>query len=197
MADGEGRRPEGPEGGLEGGRPERPAERDEFLELAKRAKADFVNYRKRVDEERKRWEVMAQRDLLARLLAACDQCGLAAKSADGDSSVESLRDAIRLVWSELEKFLKETGVSPVPTAGARFDPELHEAVFVQPSSEHPDSTVVDEVKPGYLFGDQVLRPAQVVVAKRPAGEDAATEEEKGEVGLENECDEDDNADGER
>jgi molecular chaperone GrpE len=167
------------------------AERDEFLELAKRAKADFMNYQKRMDEERRRWAAFAQRDLLARLLAACDQCRVAARSAGEDDSAESLRNAIALVWSEIEKFLKESGVSPVETADARFDPHLHEAVFAQPStSEHPDWTVIEEVKPGYMFGEQVLRPAQVVVSKRPpeekAGEPAEAGKEEAETGLEKE-----------
>ena len=84
------------------------------------------------------------------------------------------------VWSELERFLKECGVSAVPTEGARFDPNVHQAVFVQPSAEHPDSTVLSEVKPGYVFGEQVLRPAQVVVAKRPKPPHEAEEPEAGE-----------------
>lgn len=172
---------------------EKAAERDEYLELAKRAKADFVNYRKRMDEERRKWAALAQRDLLARLLTACDQCSVAAKSAASDCSVESLRSAIALVWSELERFLKETGVSPVPTEGARFDPNVHQAVFVQPSAEHPDSTVIDEVKPGYLFGEHVLRPAQVVVTKRPPEEDAEAGREEAETDLEKESAEGDNS----
>jgi molecular chaperone GrpE len=96
-------------------------------------------------------------------------------SAADDSNVESLRDAIALLWSELEKFLKECGVSAVPTEGRRFDPDVHEAVLVQPSTEHPDSTVLSEVKPGYVFGEQVLRPAQVVVTKRPPEKEADVE----------------------
>ena len=169
---------------------EKAAERDEYLELAKRAKADFVNYQKRMEGERKRWAAFAQRDLLARLLTACDHCSVAAKSAADDCSVESLRDAITLVWSELERFLKECGVSGVPTEGSRFDPDVHEAVLVQPSTEHPDSTVLSEVKPGYVFGQQVLRPAQVVVTRRPPEE--AAEPDAAECGLEKAATEDDN-----
>lgn len=178
----------------------RAAERDEYLELAKRSKADFVNYRKRTEVERRKWAALAHRDLLTRLLTACDQCSLAAKSAGEDPSVESLRDALALVWSELERFLKESGVSAVPTEGVRFDPNVHEAVFVQPSAEHPDSTVLSEVKPGYVFGEQVLRPAQVVVTRRPTEE--VEEEKREEVnerppeGLEKDAAEGDNgADG--
>lgn len=143
------------------------AERDEYVDLLKRTKADFANYQKRIDGERRRWGALAQRDLLARLLVASDQCRLAAEKAETDTSAESLRDAICLVWSEVEKFLQASGARLIPTVGEGFDPERHEAVSVSEREDVPDATVVTEVRPGYEFGDLVLRPAQVVVAKRP------------------------------
>jgi molecular chaperone GrpE len=146
---------------------EKAAERDEYLDLLKRARADFANYQKRMGEERRRWGLMAQRDLLARLLVASDQCRLAADSAREDSSADSLRDAICLVWAEVERFLDAAGVKRMETAGASFDPEKHEAVMVRMRDDLPDASIAEEIKPGYAFGDHVLRPAQVVVSKKP------------------------------
>ncbi|MHC4201328.1 MAG: nucleotide exchange factor GrpE [Planctomycetota bacterium] len=143
------------------------AERDEYVDLLKRTKADFANYQKRIEEDRKRWGAIAQRDLLARLMVAADQCRLAARKAETDTSAESLRDAICLVWSEVEKFLVASGARPIATVGESFDPERHEAVSVSNREDLPDSTVVAEVRAGYEFGELVLRPAQVVVSKRP------------------------------
>ena len=143
------------------------AERDEYVDLLKRTKADFANYQKRIAEDRKRWGVIAQRDLLAQLMVAADQCRLAARKAETDTSAESLRDAICLVWSELEKFLKASGARTIATVGESFDPDRHEAVSVSQRVDLPDSTVVAEVRAGYEFGELVLRPAQVVVSKRP------------------------------
>lgn len=145
----------------------RAAERDEYLDLLKRARADFANFQKRVAEDRKKWGAVAQRDLLARLLSAADQCRLSAEKSKGDDSAESLRGCIGLVWAELEKFLDSSGVRIVLTRGEPFDPHRHEAVFMQEREDLPDSTVVDEIRPGYEFGGQVMRPAQVVVSKRP------------------------------
>ncbi len=145
----------------------RAAERDEYLDLLKRSRADFANYQKRVEAERRRWGALAQRDLLARLLVASDQCRLAARKAETDTSAESLRDAICLVWSEVEKFLEVSGARVIPTVGESFNPDKHEAVSVAEREDVPDSTVVEEVRPGYEFDDLVLRAAQVVVSKRP------------------------------
>jgi molecular chaperone GrpE len=145
----------------------RAAERDEYLDLLKRARADFANYQKRVAEDRKRWGAAAQRDLLARLMGAADHCRLSAEKSKGDDSAESLRDCIGLIWAELEKFLDSSGVKFVPTRGQRFDPHRHEAVSMQEREDLPDATIIDEIRPGYEFGGQVIRPSQVVVSKRP------------------------------
>ncbi len=145
----------------------RAAERDEYLDLLKRARADFANYQKRVAEDRKRWGAAAQRDLLARLMSAADHCRISAEKSKEDDSAESLRGCIGLIWAELEKFLDSSGVKFVPTRGEAFDPHRHEAVFMQEREDLPDSTIIDEIRPGYEFGGQVIRPAQVVVSKRP------------------------------
>jgi len=145
----------------------RAAERDEYLELLKRARADFANYQKRIAEDRKKWSAAAQRDLLARLMGAADHCRLSAEKSKGDDSAESLRDCIGLIWAELERFLDSSGVKFVPTRGEPFDPHRHEAVFMQERTDLPDATVIDEIRPGYEFDGQVIRPAQVVVSKKP------------------------------
>jgi molecular chaperone GrpE len=142
-------------------------ERDEYLDLLKRTRADFANYQKRVAEDRKKWGAVAQRELLARLMGATDHCRLSAEKSKADDSAESLRDCIGLIWAELEKFLDSSGVTFVPTAGESFDPHRHEAVFMQERDDLADGTIIDEIRPGYEFGGQVIRPAQVVVSKRP------------------------------
>jgi molecular chaperone GrpE len=143
-------------------------ERDEFLDLLKRVKADFANYRKRMEAERAAFEAAGERRLLAKLLAVADQCELACEGAGRDCSADSLRQALSCVWSEMDKFLKDAGVERIEAAGKRFTPESHEAVHVVESAELPERTVVEEVSPGYRVGDHVLRPARVVVTRRPA-----------------------------
>lgn len=159
----------------------RAAERDEYLDLLKRARADFANYQKRIAEDRKKWSAAAQRDLLARLMGAADHCRLSAEKSKDDNSAESLRDCIGLIWAELEKFLDSSGVKFVPTRGEPFDPHRHEAVFMQERTDLPDATVIDEIRPGYEFEGQVIRPAQVVVSKRPKPPEPETVSEASET----------------
>jgi len=159
------------------------AERDEYLDLLKRARADFANYRKRVDEERERWGLIGQVDLLSRFLTAADQCRLAADNACEDTSADSLRDAVRLVWSEVENFLSSAGVTRIPTEGERFDPHRHQAVQVVETSNAPDGTIVAEAAPGYEIADRILRPAQVVVSRRPRQPAPEPDAEAGEPGA--------------
>jgi len=142
-------------------------ESDEYLDLLKRTKADFANYQKRVEEDRRRWSQNAQREVLANLLMTADQCRVAAEKSATDESVESLRGALSLLWSELEKFLASFGVKAVDATGAEFDPAKHQAVHVIERDDVPDSTVIEEIVRGYEFNGQVLRTAQVVVSKKP------------------------------
>jgi molecular chaperone GrpE len=145
----------------------RAGERDTYLDMLQRCRADFANYQKRVEADRQRWTVSAQRDLIAQLLSASDQCRLAAEKSSEDDSPQSLRNALCLVWSEVEKFLTSVGVTPISAEGQEFDPDRHQALQVQPRDDVPDATVVQEILRGYEFAGNVLRTAQVVVARRP------------------------------
>lgn len=158
----------------------RAREGDEYLDLLKRAKADFANFQKRVSEDRKQWAVQAKRELLAGILSAADQSRVAAERSGRDDSVESLRGALNMIWSELERFLEAAGVTAVPASGTEFDPAVHQALHVDERTDVPDATVVQEIIRGYQFAGQLLRPAQVVVAKRPKPPHEAEEPEAGE-----------------
>jgi molecular chaperone GrpE len=69
------------------------------------------------------------------------------------------------VQKEFHRVLEDNGVERVRTVGEKFDPNVHEAVMVRQSPESPDGTVLEEVRPGYIFRDRLLRAAQVIVAK--------------------------------
>jgi molecular chaperone GrpE len=158
----------------------RAREGEEYLDLLKRTKADFANFQKRVSEDRKQWAVLAKRELLASILSAADQSRVAAERSGEDDSVESLRGALNMIWSELERFLEAAGVTAIPASGAEFDPAVHQALHVDERTDVPDATVVQEIIRGYQFAGQLLRPAQVVVAKRPKPPHEAEEPEAGE-----------------
>lgn len=138
-----------------------------------RLQADFENLRKRVEREREDFHRYATASLITRLLSVLDNIdrALVAPRRPGD---DHLREGIELTRRQLFDELAREGVRPVPAVGLVFDPELHEAVSTDASSGHPASTVIEELRRGYLLHDRLLRPALVRVAVEDSAADAAS-----------------------
>jgi molecular chaperone GrpE len=136
-------------------------ERDEYLELARRTKADFENYRKRVSGEAQQAEQRGRAALVRDLLPVKDNLERALKSAD--SSEGPLHEGVRLVLGELEKVLERNGIESYEPAGEVFDPEWHEAMMTRPGGAEDAGKVVEVLEKGYRQDGRVLRPARVVV----------------------------------
>lgn len=132
-----------------------------------RAAADFSNYRRRMDEERAATAQFANAILLGRLLAVLDDYDRALDNVPPDTH-DAWVEGIRLVERKLRGLLESEGVTPIEAVGKPFDPNLHEAVVHEDTTQHSDNTVIDEVQRGYLLHDRVLRPALVRVANNPA-----------------------------
>jgi molecular chaperone GrpE len=132
-----------------------------------RAAADFSNYRRRMDEERAATGQFANAILLARLLSVLDDFDRALDHVPPDTH-EAWVEGIRLVERKLRGLLESEGVTPIEAVGMPFDPNQHEAVVHEDTTEYPDNTVIDEVQRGYLLHERVLRPALVRVANNPA-----------------------------
>lgn len=141
---------------------EKAAKADEYLDLAKRARADFLNYQERVRRERAEWTRQAVADFLADFLPAMDAFALA-RFED-----PKLLEAVRLIEREFLRVLAKWGAVPVETAGRKFDPLYHEAVAVQETAERPEGTILEEVRRGWRMGDRVIRPASVRIARPPS-----------------------------
>jgi molecular chaperone GrpE len=142
----------------------RAAERDEFLEKLQRTKADFINYQKRLQRERERWNDTAIQDLCLRIFPVLDDLERALAAADEDHNVNALSGGITLIQAKFLKALAEDGVTPIDTEGNAFDPAFHEAVAHLHNPNVPDHTIIEELRRGYMVGDRVLRASQVVVA---------------------------------
>ncbi len=136
-------------------------ERDEYLDGWKRAKADFINYKK---DELKRVESflkLSNEQLIRDLIAVLDSFDLALQSM-GDSKVEK---GVYLIRSQFDDILKKYGLERIMVRiGSEFDPAMHEAV-ASVESDHPPGTVVEEVEAGYMLAGKILRPARVKVAR--------------------------------
>jgi molecular chaperone GrpE len=136
-------------------------ERDEYLELAQRARADFENYRKRAGQQASEAERKGKASLARDLIPAIDNLERALESAPDD---DPLTDGVRLVHRELTKALDRAGVEAFDPTGEKFDPASSEALSTQPSDGSEPGTVLQAITRGYRIGDQVIRPARVVVA---------------------------------
>ena len=144
------------------------ADLDRFRDLALRSQADFENYKKRSAREKEEAIKYANSSLLERLVGILDnfELGLAAAKEQGaDSSIYS---GMVLVQKQLNDLLAENGLQPIEAEGKTFDPNLHEAIAHEPSSEFPEETVVRQARRGYRYKDRLLRPAKVVVSSGPA-----------------------------
>ncbi len=139
------------------------AERDEYLALAQRTQADFENYRRRTARESALAQERGVSKLAKELLPALDNLDRALEAADQD---DPLLQGVRLVRSEFTDALARLGIESFSPAGETFDPSLHEAMasVPQPPDGAPSGTVVEVYQPGYRLGEQVIRPARVVVA---------------------------------
>ncbi len=137
------------------------AQRDEYLALAQRTQADFENYRKRIARESAQAQQRGVAKLAKELLPALDNLDRALDSAAQD---DPLLQGVRFVRDELAAALARTGVESFSPAGEAFDPALHEAMSQQPVEGARSGTVVEVYQPGYRLGDQIIRPARVIVA---------------------------------
>ena len=137
-------------------------ERDEYLELAQRTRADFDNYRKRVAKESAEATARGKAELAKQLLPVVDNLERALEAADAGPG--SLAKGVALVLEELRGKLQEAGVEPYDPLGERFDPELHEALSTRAEEGTDAGQVLETVEKGYRLNGQVLRPARVVVS---------------------------------
>ncbi len=149
-------------------------ERDEYLELAQRTRADFENYRKRVAKETSEALARGKAELARELLPVIDnleralQVGVDARARDSATrlreSHEALARGVAMVHDELRGRLENAGVESFDPVGERFDPQLHEALSTRPEEGTDPGVVVETLEKGYRLDGQVLRPARVVVS---------------------------------
>ena len=133
-------------------------ERDEYLDLAKRTKAEFENFRKRVSRQAAEAEMRGRGELARDLVPVLDNLERALDAANPEE--DHLADGVRLVRDELVAVLARAGVESYSPAGEAFDPDWHEAMLTR----HGEAGQVLEVlEKGYRLNGQVLRPARVVV----------------------------------
>jgi len=139
-------------------------ERNTLHDRLLRTAAEFDNYRKRVDRERRELSEFAAADVILELLPIIDNFERALQ-APAPPEAENFRTGIEIIHRQMLDVLRKRGVKPIEALGTDFDPNFHQAVIHEPSAEHREGQVMQELQRGYMLGERLLRPAMVKVAK--------------------------------
>jgi molecular chaperone GrpE len=143
-------------------------QRDAFQSQYLRIAADFDNFRKRSAKEKEDIEVRVKCTTIIELLSVVDNFERARTQIKPQNEGEmGIHKSYQGVYKQLVDSLKRIGVSPMRPEGQQFDPNLHEAVMREPTEEHPEGTVMEELQRGYYLGDRILRHSLVKVAAPP------------------------------
>jgi molecular chaperone GrpE len=139
-------------------------ERDDYYDRLLRKTAEFDNYRKRIERERREHADQAVVGLLEELLLVVDDFDRAL-TVEARENASSYRKGVELIHAKLHDLLKKQGVKPIEALGTDFDPNLHQAVMHEPADGRRENEVIGELRKGYTLNDRLLRPSMVKVAK--------------------------------
>ncbi|MFN4226730.1 MAG: nucleotide exchange factor GrpE [Candidatus Ratteibacteria bacterium] len=131
-----------------------------------RTLAEFDNYRKRIEKEKRDLIKYGNENLILQLIPFDEIFENVLKMIDENSSSEVIKKGLELLKKEFEKFLESQGVKKIIAKGEKFDPNLHEAVGIIETEEVDDGIIIEEDKSGYMYKDKVIRPSMVKVAKK-------------------------------
>ncbi|MGO9586639.1 MAG: nucleotide exchange factor GrpE [Limisphaerales bacterium] len=155
----------------------RAARADEFWDRLLRTAADLENFKKRAARERSEAAQSANVALLLKLLPVLDHFEMAQATTQTaevpQSGIASLQAGVAMIQQQLKGVLTEAGLEEIDASGKPFDPTLHEAVSQLETTDAPEGQVVQQIRKGYKLRDRLLRPAAVVVAKKPSAPPAA------------------------
>ena len=135
----------------------------DYLNQLQRVQAEFINYKKRIEQQRSEWQTLVTREILYQLLPILDDYDLFfkhEKQSDAEAKV-----GVRMIYDKMVSILADMGLEVITTEKAEFDPELHEAVHVKKSENTPHGQILEVWQKGYQFRGKLLRPAKVIVAE--------------------------------
>jgi molecular chaperone GrpE len=139
-------------------------ERDDYHDRLLRKTAEFDNYRRRIERERREQADQAVVNILQDVLLIVDDFDRAL-TVDASSQSDAYRKGVELIYQKLSDLLRKRGVKAFDSLGADFDPNIHQAVVHESSPDHREGEIIGEMQKGYMMGDRLLRPAMVKVAK--------------------------------
>ena len=140
------------------------AQADEYLDGWQRSRAEFANYKKRVEREQAQVYQVAAGNIIKRYLDILDDLERALKNRPNEGDGVAWAGGIELIYRKIHSILENEGVKPMDMDGQLFDPNLHEAISSEPSDLHESGEIIEVLQQGYVLGERVLRPAVVRVA---------------------------------
>lgn len=143
------------------------AELDRHREAMLRMQADMENQSKRMAREAEKSRKFALEGIMKDLLQVRDSLERGLEVGEDAATVEKLREGKALTLKMLSKVLQDHGLEVIDPVGEQFNPELHEAMTMAPSADHEDNTVLEVLQKGYKLHDRLVRPAMVVVSRKP------------------------------
>jgi molecular chaperone GrpE len=141
-------------------------EKDDVHDRLLRKHADFENFRKRAEKEKKEYQMFALSDFMYELLAILDNFERAFSHAEEQVNTD-YHKGILLIYRQLKDLLEKKGLKAIETIGRVFDPNYHEAITREARDDVPENTILEEFQKGYFFREKLLRPAMVKVSFKP------------------------------
>ena len=138
---------------------------DEYLDGWQRSRAEFANYKKRIERDQLAVSQNAAGRIIKRYLEILDDLERALKNRPQEGEGAAWANGIELIYRKFKSILESEGITPMEAEGQQFDPNLHEAITSEESDEHESGQIIEVLQQGYMLGDRVLRPAMVRVAR--------------------------------
>lgn len=138
---------------------------EEYKEKLLRLQADFENFRKRTQDEKDEIRKTATTESLLKIVPILDNFERSLKHIPKELKDSDWTQGIIYIHKQLQNILAHEGLEKIQSQGAQFDPNLHDAISYEKSKKHKKDEIIEEIESGYKFGDQVLKPAKVRVAK--------------------------------
>jgi len=170
------------------------ARAEDYLKRLKYLKADLENFQKRTKKQMERIQKVGIISLLSKLLTIVDDLERAVSTAQNSNKEltnSAFFDGVKMISDQFNKILKEENVKKIDALGKRMDPRYHEVVCRIESEAHPNNTIIEEYRKGYLLDNDVIRPATVAVSKIPQKEETNEDDSTKDDHIEDDSTKDD------
>jgi len=148
-----------------------------FKDIAKRAQADLINFKRRADDEKTEERFSIKSNILLSIITILDDFTLAMNMLPKNSESKTWLEGIQIIHRKIELLLESQMVAKIDAIGKNFEPWEFEALQYKETNDFEENTVIEVIKEGYKLNGQILRPAQVIVSKKPQNQDDKPQEE--------------------